>query len=49
MECENILLELNDINIIRRIGQSLGTLIGFEVNKFKISKIRFLVKTYQSE
>ena len=49
MECESIPSELNDINIIRRIGKSLGTLIGFEVNKFKTSKIRFLVKINQSE
>ena len=44
MECENIPSELNDIHIIKRIGQSLGTLIGFEVNKHKTNKIRFLVK-----
>ena len=43
MECENIPLELNGINIIKKIGQALGDLIGFEVNHYKSSKLRFLV------
>ena len=35
MECVNIPPELNKNHILKRIGQSLGTLIGFESNKHK--------------
>ena len=39
----NISPELNDINIIKRIGKTLENIIGFEVNHYESSKIRFLV------
>lgn len=49
MECANIPPKLNEINIINRIGQSLGNLIGFEVNHYKSSKIRFLVSMKEKQ
>ena len=45
MECVNIPPELNENHILKRIGQYLGTLIGFELNKHKSHIIRFLIKT----
>ena len=48
MECANIPSQLNENHIIKGIGWSLGTLIGFESSKHKTRNIRFLVKTNQS-
>ena len=44
MECIDIPSELMENNIIKRIGESLRSLIGIDASKIKTNKIRVLVK-----
>lgn len=43
IECEKFPPKLNNIDIIKRIGQSLGKLIGIESNFKTSSKAKFLI------
>ena len=45
MECLDIPSKLMENNVIKRIGESLGSLIGIKASKIKTKEIRVLVKT----